>query len=113
MKAILLSLALSLGLTLLLELGVAALLGIRKKQDFLLVGLVNVLTNPPVVLTLGLVTLLTQASAPWYLVLGLEVSAVAAEGLLYRGRLQQCNWNPFLLSLILNGISYIGGLLLS
>lgn len=113
MKAILLSLALSLGLTLLLETGLAALLGLRKGKDLLLVVLVNVLTNPPVVLTLALTQLYTQAPPVWYLVLPLEIAVVALEGLIYRGRLQHTKWNPFLLSVILNGISYIGGLLLS
>lgn len=110
MEALLTSLALSLGLTLLLELGVAALLGLRK--DLLLVGLVNVLTNPPLVLILSL-TYLHTGTTPWYLVAPLELLVFAAEGLLYRNRTEQKRWNPFLLSLMLNAISYFGGLLLS
>ena len=113
MGAVLISLALSLALTLLLETGLGALLGLRKPKDLLLVVLVNVLTNPPVVLILSLVQLYTQALPGWYVVLPLELAVVVLEGLLYRGRLDHQKWHPFLLSLILNGLSYLGGLLLS
>mgnify|MGYP003305704049 CR=1 FL=1 len=105
----LLSLALSLGLTLILELGVAAILGIRRARDLLMVTLVNVLTNPIVVLVLNLALL--RGGPSWYLVAALEISAVGVEGLLYRNRLET-PWNPFLLSLILNATSFFGGLLL-
>lgn len=105
------SLALSLGLTLLLELPGAWLLGIRKKQDLLLVALVNIVTNPTVVLILNLVRL--QTLPPWYLIAALELAAVAIEGFIYHKGLSRKGRNPFLLSVILNGISYFGGLLLS
>lgn len=104
------SLALSLGLTLLAELGAGLLLGLRRKQDLLLVALVNVLTNPVVVLVLNLACLYGFYS--WYLVAALELAALLTEGLLYRGRLEYRKINPFLLSWILNSISYFGGLIL-
>ena len=46
--------AISLGLTLLLELPVVYLWGVRKRRDLTLAVLVNVLTNPVVVLLHGL-----------------------------------------------------------
>lgn len=113
MSKLVMSLGLSLGLTLLLESGAAFLLGFRKKQDFLLIFLVNVFTNPLVVLVLNLTALLSQAAPPWYLIAMMEVFAVCAEWYLYRRRLQHARWNPFALSLLLNTISYLGGLLLS
>lgn len=111
MGALLTSLALSLGLTLILELAVALLLGVRKKRDLLLVFLVNVLTNPVVVLVLNLTILATQATPPWYLIFLLETGAVLTEGLVYR-HLEYRRIHPFLFSLILNAISCFGGLIL-
>lgn len=111
--AVLRSLALSLGLTLVLELSGALALGMRRKEDLLLVGLVNVLTNPLVVLICNLVLLFSGAPAPWFLMAALEISAVVAEGWIYRRGLSFQRIRPFILSVILNGISYMGGLLLS
>jgi len=113
MSGLLLSLALSLGITLLLALGAALVLGFRKLQDLGLILLVNLFTNPLVVLILNLTALFSHAAPPWCLIGALEILAVAAEGLLYRQRLSCTRWNPFLLSLILNAISYLGGYLLS
>ncbi len=112
MTALLQSLGVSLGATLLLELTAALLLGIRKPRALLLVGLVNALTNPVVVTASSLAVMLTHRAPPWYLVAVLEVSAVAVEGLLYRNRLEYGRIHPLLLSLILNTVSFTGGLLL-
>lgn len=106
------SLALSLGLTLLFELPAAILLGVRRKQDVLLVTLVNILTNPLVVLILNLFLYVTAAPPPWFLILPLEIFAVLTEGFVYQKGLSFRRIHPFILSLILNGISYFGGLLL-
>ena len=106
------SLALSLGLTLLLEIPAALILGLRRKEDILLVGLVNILTNPIIVLILNLFFIFTASPPPWFLILPLEVFAVLTEGFIYQKGLSYRRIHPFLLSLILNGISYFGGLLL-
>ena len=105
------SLVLSLGLTLILEVGVALVLGLRRK-DLLVVTLVNVVTNPLVVLTLNLCLLLGRFTPSWYLVAALESGAVVAEGFLYRSCLSRKFCNPFLFSILLNIISFTGGLLL-
>ena len=107
------SLVLSLGLTLILELSVAWLLRLREKRDLLLIALVNVFTNPLVVLTLNLYVRFSGFPPPWILVLPLEMFAVTAEWLIYRRGLSHRPVSPLILSLILNGISYLGGLLLS
>ena len=106
------SLALSLGLTLLLEIPAALILGLRRKEDILLVGLVNILTNPIIVLILNLFFIFTASPPPWFLILPLEVFAVLTEGFIYQKGLSYRRIHPFFLSLILNGISYFGGLLL-
>lgn len=107
------SLALSLALTLLLELSAAAVFGLRRPKALLLVALVNILTNPIVVLTLNLSLFFTGESPSWLLMAGLEIAAFLTEGFLYRNRLTWKYRDPFLLSLILNTISFFGGLLLS
>ena len=104
------SLLLSLGLTLLFELVFAFLLGIRKGKDFLLVALVNVVTNPPLVLILNLLQRRSLVSFP--VILALELTAIAIEWLLYRKRLEYEKLPPLVFSLLLNAISYTGGLLL-
>lgn len=105
------SLLLSLTLTLIIELGAALLCGVRARKDFLLVFLVNVLTNPPLALTLDLFYL-AKGLPPWYLVAALELSAVGIEALLFYRRLQYTRLPPLLLSLVLNAISFFGGMLL-
>ena len=95
------SLLCCLTLTLALELGGALLLGVRARKDLLLILLVNVLTNPPLVLTLDLVYL-TWGMPPWYLIAALE-----------QIEREQCEQiQPLLLSFFLNTLSYFGGLLL-
>ena len=107
------SLALSLGLTLILELTGALLFGLRQKQDLRLVALVNIVTNPVIVLTCNLFLLFSDFPLPWYWMLAMEALAVLTEGFIYHKGLSHKPIHPFLLSLLLNGVSYIGGLLLS
>lgn len=111
LKEILLSMLLSFALTLLFELGLALLVGLRKPKDLLLAFLVNAATNPPLVLFLNLFS--TYMSPPWYLILSLEGCVVIAEWFLYRKRLEYVRIHPLLLSLLLNTVSYVGGLILS
>lgn len=100
--------AVSLGLTLLLELPVAYYWGLRSRHDLTVAVLVNVLTNPAVVLLNGLLS-----ATPWWAVqLPLEAAAIAVEGFCYR----HCGENirrPYLISLCANCISYGAGLVLN
>lgn len=105
------SLVLSLGLTLAIELPLAFLLGVRKWPDLMCVALVNVVTNPLLVLILNLVSL--RAAPSWYLIAGLELAAVAVEAFFYHKCLSRRFIHPLLLSILLNGISYLGGCLFS
>lgn len=87
--------AVSLGLTLLLEVPFAWVWGLRSRHNLTVAVLANGLTNPAVVLLHGL-------GAP---VLPLEAAAVAVEALYYRacGESVRC---PLLLALCANGWSY-------
>lgn len=90
----------SLGLTLVLEGGFALALRVRGR-DLLLLALVNVLTNPLVVL----------ANSLWGVILLPELLAVAVEAGLYgwcRGRIR----HPVLFALGANVFSYTTGVVL-
>lgn len=106
------SLLLSLGLTLLFEISLALLLGLRKRKDFLLVALVNTVTNPPLVLILNLLQRQDPRLITVPIILLLELGAVTVEWLLYRRGLEYRKLPPLVLSLILNTLSYLGGLLI-
>ena len=101
MNDLILSLSLSFLLTELIECGFAFCLGKRGKA-LLLCAMVNLITNPPVVL------LSRMLGGQWFLLAVLEVSAIAAEGVLYRysGLMKR----PFLFSLAANALSFSMGL---
>lgn len=100
--------AVSLGLTLLLEVPVAYCWGLRSRHDLTVAVLVNVLTNPAVVLLNGLLS-----ATPWWAVqLPLEAAAIAVEGFCYRHCGEDVR-RPYLLSLCANCISYGAGLVLN
>ena len=95
---------LSLGLTLAIELPVAALWGLRRRE-LLLCALVNLLTNPVVVA-------LHYLFPAWWATPLLECAAWAVEGLYYR-RYAPGASHPWLLSLSANGCSFALGLVLN
>lgn len=91
-------------ITLALEVPVAAIWGLRRK-DLALCVLVNLLTNP-------LVNFLYFVLPSVWALLGLECAAVAVEGALYR-TLGEGIRRPLALSLAANGVSFfLGGLIL-
>ena len=89
----------SLGLTLLFESAFALCWGLRGKREFLILFLVNVLTNPVVV------CLYYSFPLAQKLVLLLEFSAVLAEWLCYRACSERLR-RPFLFALCANAFSY-------
>ncbi len=95
-----------LALTVLLELGLAMLLGIRQPLDFVNLFLAQVMTNPLVVVLSSLAYALLPRGGYIAAVAALEISAFLAEGILYRKVLRCRRIPPFLLSLILNAFSF-------
>lgn len=91
------------------ELAVAALLRVRTKKDFLVIGLINLATNPLVTYALTLIPFLGIYPYSMWILMGLEVFAVVTEGMVYRYSGMK---KPFLLSLVLNAVSYFSGLLI-
>ena len=93
--------ALSLGLTLLFEVPFACLWGLRSRHNLTVAVLVNVLTNPAVVL-------LNALGGP---ILLLEAAAIAVEAVSYRHCGKEIQ-RPVLLACCANVFSYSMGLLL-
>lgn len=103
------SLVLALLLTIVLEMPVCLLLGLRKKELFIVL-LVNVMTNPAVNVLYLLAGLYTRI--PRVVVIAvLEVSAVIAEWIVYR-LLTEAK-RPLLISLAANAVSFGVGLLIT
>lgn len=106
-----LTLLISLGLTLALELIFCFAVGLRGVRNFTVAILVNVLTNPPVVLLNNILSRKTDLS-PVLIVLALELSVILVEGLLYK-RFGENIRHPFLLSLSANAFSFLTVLIIN
>ncbi len=105
------SLGISLGLTLVLEEGFALLCGIRHRKDLLLVCLVNIVTNPVVVLCYHVTGIYTSWS-PLLVTAILEVSAFIVEGLHYKAYAVSIG-HPFRFSAFANAFSFGIGLMIN
>ena len=115
MKDVILVFSVCLFLTIILEVATAVLIGIRKGFDLTVILLVNVLTNPIVVLTGMVMGSYTTVPRAVYITV-LELAAFITEALFYRKLLYTRKPSPFLLSLILNCVSFfigttVGGLI--
>lgn len=109
MNSVFVSLGISLLLTWLLE--SIAYLFVKKKclHDYIVLLLVNLVTNPVVVL-ISVITSFTGAK-DIVLTVFLEVSAVLCEWLLYKNFAKNIS-RPFVFSLCANAFSYFAGLIL-
>ena len=107
MTSTLVTLGLCLLVTLVLEEGLALILGARS-SDLLVILLCNTLTNPAAV---GFNAVLTQmAGVPvWVSLLVLEAVVVLVEGLIYSRLLTFRKVRPMVLSLLLNTVSFVVG----
>ena len=99
-------------LTIIIECSIAYILGYRKK-DLLNVLLVNVLTNPIVSTFSVYFNYYYGLEARNICLLVLEIITFLTEGFIYYKVLERRKINSFILSLILNGSSYLIGLLLN
>lgn len=100
-------------LTLLIESLTALICGVRSKRDFLLISLANLMTNPILVCVTFLLGFFYGMRVRMPVEILLEISVVFIEGLVYRKATDYKKLDPFLLSLILNGVSYLSGYLLN
>ena len=94
--------------TIVIEILIALVLNIKDKKDLLYVVLVNILTNPIVVL----VPILINSKFKIITLYSLEILTVFIEGYIYLKVLKYKKLNPFILSILLNLASYlIGGII--
>lgn len=103
----------SLVLTIIIELILGLILGIRDKKDIINLILVNVITNPMVVMIQTLLLKYFGHNVEIIGIIILEVLAVLVEGLIYKKVLKYKKINPILLSLILNVTSFFIGELIN
>ena len=108
MKEVILVFAVCLLLTILLEEGTALIIGIRKGFDLTVILFVNILTNPIVVCVGMLMESYTTVSRAIYITI-LELAAFITEALIYRKLLYTKKPSPFIVSLILNCVSFFIG----
>ena len=104
------SLIISLLLTIALETGFFLLTGKRDKKDFLLAVLVNILTNPVVVLSYYILVTYTSYNIH-VIIIPLELFAIITEGYYYKkyGRTFR---RPYLFSAAANMFSYWIGVII-
>ena len=99
-------------LTIIIEVGIAIILGYRKK-DLVNILLVNIITNPIVVTIPLYINVNYGLSKRNITLLMLEILTVFAEGFIYKLYLKNKKINPYLLSLILNVSSYLIGVVIN
>lgn len=96
-------------LTITVEIIFAYILRVRDKKDYVNIILVNIVTNP-IVVSIPIYINYQFGVIYYYISLViLEVLAVITEGLIYKDFLSYKRLNPFILSIILNILSYIAG----
>lgn len=105
-------LAISLAMTLALELLYALFWGVRDRRDLILCALVNVLTNPIVVFIFYYVWYTRPPVRQGWVTLVTEVLAVVTEALLYQ-RFARSIRRPWLFALSANAFSYAVGELIN
>lgn len=98
--------------TIVIELIMSLLLGIRSKKDILNVILVNIMTNPLVVSILMYITYNRLFNTTISIII-LEILVILTEGFTYKKVLTFDKINPYVLSLILNISSYFIGRVLN
>lgn len=108
MKEIIWTFAVCLLLTTALEETTALIAGVRKRSDLAVILLANTLTNPAAVFTDILLSAFTSVPRIIYVII-LETAVFVTEALIYRKLLFARKPNAFLLSLMLNGVSFLIG----
>ena len=107
------SLIVSLVLTLIIELSICLILGIRKKHDIYVVLLANICTNPIVVYIANCLKLLNNDILYNSIIVILEIMVVIVEFELYKRYLTIYKKSPFVLSLINNALSFGIGIIIN
>ena len=105
--------AVNLLLVMIIEVPLAIALGVRRRRNIKTVLYTNCISNPIVVTILFLMLHFHVTYAIMnFTVIAMEVIVVLCEGLVYRKLLPRGRWNPFVLSLILNAVSFGTGIVM-
>lgn len=112
MIEVLLILAICLLLTILIEEALALVIGVRRAFDLAVILFANTLTNPIAVFGNLALQAYTSIPRPAYVVI-IELAVFITEALIYKKLLFTKKPSPFIMSLILNGVSFVIGTLLS
>lgn len=107
------SLIVSLLLTIIIEISISFIIGIREKEDFKVVFWTNVLTNPVVVYIANCVKLLNNNVIYNIIVFIMEVLVIIVEFSIYKKFLDYKKKSPLLISSINNIISFSLGIIIS
>ena len=94
--------------TIIIELLLALILGVRDKKDILNIILVNTMTNPLLVSLITYITYNRIFNRTISIVI-MEILVVIIEGLTYKKILKFNKKNPYIISLILNASSFLIG----
>ncbi len=103
----------SLTCTIIIELTIGIIVGIRDKKDILNIILVNLLTNPLLVSITYAVNIYYGLKVKYITIVILELLVIVIEGLIYFKNLKYKKINGFLISFILNIGSYFLGILIN
>lgn len=99
--------------TIIIELFISILLKVKNKKDLLNIILVNIMTNPIVVVIPYVVYLYYGIIYRHVTLLILEILTIFFEGFTYKKVLKYNKINCYILSIILNISSYLIGLIIS
>ncbi|MGN1371814.1 MAG: hypothetical protein ACI4XM_06040 [Candidatus Coprovivens sp.] len=98
--------------TILIEAIIGFIIGIRKKEDIIIVILVNILTNPLVTSIPTFILIEYGKLSRIISLIILEILTFIIEGFIYKKTLYYKKANPYIISLILNICSYTLGLII-
>ena len=107
------SLAVSLLLTILIEISISFIIGIREKEDLKVVFWTNVLTNPVVVYIANCIKILNNNVIYNIAVFIIEVLVIIVEFIIYKKFLDYKKKSPLLISSINNIVSFSLGIIIS
>ena len=100
-------------LTILIEVIISLIIGVRDKKDILFIVLVNIVTNPIITIIPFIINLYCGIIMRRVVLIILELLTVFVEAIIYRKTLKFNKINCFRLSLILNACSYVIGIMIN
>lgn len=98
-------------ITLLLETAAAVIAGLKTAKELISIALINVITNLSANLFLFLWKIYNPINTVYLIIMILELTVVISEWLFFRKIIENRN-HPFLLSVYLNIVSFVGGIFL-